>query len=110
LETAAPNHNRMSFRLHHLGLEDIPANQPIDTLSGGQKTRLALVLALLKDPQVLLLDEPTNHLDIPSRERFEQALLSFNGTVIAVVHNRYFIDRFTSRLWLVEAAIIEKAL
>jgi ATP-binding cassette, subfamily F, member 3 len=56
------------------------------------------------------LDEPINHLDIPSRGRFEQALLSFNGTVIAVVHNRYFIDRFTSRLWLVEDAIIEKAL
>jgi ATP-binding cassette subfamily F protein 3 len=50
----------------------------------------------------LLLDEPINHLDIPSRSRFEQALAQFEGTVLAVVHDRYFIDRFASEIWLVE--------
>jgi ATP-binding cassette subfamily F protein 3 len=47
----------------------------------------------------LLLDEPINHLDIPSRARFEQALASFEGTVLAVIHDRYFIRRFATRVW-----------
>jgi len=50
----------------------------------------------------LLLDEPINHLDIPSRARFEQALTTFEGTALAVVHDRYFIDGFATTLWQVE--------
>ena len=50
----------------------------------------------------LLLDEPINHLDIPSRERFEQALTGFEGTILAVVHDRYFIERFATEDWILE--------
>ena len=50
----------------------------------------------------LLLDEPINHLDIPSRTRFEEALAGFPGTILAVVHDRYFIERFATDLWLVD--------
>jgi ATP-binding cassette subfamily F protein 3 len=51
---------------------------------------------------LLLLDEPINHLDIPSRARFEQALGSYKGTVLAVVHDRYFIQNFAEELWVIE--------
>ena len=50
-----------------------------------------------------MLDEPLNHLDISAREHFEEALASFEGTVLAVVHDRYFIERFASRIWEVES-------
>ena len=71
-------------------------------LSYGQRARLALAKMVASGCNVLLLDEPINHLDIPSREQFEQALSSFEGTVIAVVHDRYFIDRFATEVWWVE--------
>jgi ATP-binding cassette subfamily F protein 3 len=51
---------------------------------------------------LLLLDEPINHLDIPSRARFEQALSAFEGTTLAVVHDRYFVERFANEVWMVE--------
>ena len=57
---------------------------------------------LLAEPQVLLLDEPINHLDIPSRARFEQALRTFEGTMLAVIHDRYFMERFATEVWWVE--------
>jgi ATP-binding cassette subfamily F protein 3 len=50
----------------------------------------------------LLLDEPINHLDIPSRTQFEQALSAFQGTILAVIHDRFFIERFASEIWQVE--------
>jgi ATP-binding cassette subfamily F protein 3 len=58
---------------------------------------------------VLVLDEPINHLDVPSRERFEAALGAFQGSVIAVVHDRYFVDRFATTIWHVaEGALREE--
>jgi ATP-binding cassette subfamily F protein 3 len=71
----------------------------IRDLSYGERARLALGLLVLKGCNLLLLDEPINHLDIPSRERFEQALADFDGTVLAVVHDRYFIERFATGIW-----------
>ena len=75
---------------------------PIADLSFGERARLALAVLVAQGCNLLLLDEPINHLDIPSRERFEQAMRTYEGTVMAVVHDRYFIERFASALWVVE--------
>jgi ATP-binding cassette subfamily F protein 3 len=75
--------------------------RPVSTLSGGERTRLAF-LGLMEDrPNCLVLDEPTNHLDIDSIEVLEDALERFDGTVIAVSHDRYFLDRIADRIVLV---------
>ncbi|MDB4866283.1 MAG: transporter ATP-binding protein [Cohnella sp.] len=68
-------------------------------LSGGEWTRLRLALLLHRKPNLLLLDEPTNHLDIASREALEESLDDFPGTVLAISHDRYFINRFAQRVW-----------
>ena len=79
-------------------------------LSYGQRARLELALLVVAGCNVLLLDEPINHLDIPSREQFEQALGGFEGTIIAVVHDRYFIERFASEVWWVEDGGIRRGM
>ncbi len=76
--------------------------RPAAHLSYGERARLQLALLVAQGCTFLILDEPINHLDIPSRARFEQALASFKGTILAVVHDRYFIERFAEDLWLVE--------
>jgi len=73
--------------------------QPIGTLSYGERARLVLARLVLSGVNFLLLDEPLNHLDIPSREQFEVALENFTGTILAVVHDRYFVQRFAERIW-----------
>lgn len=71
----------------------------IGNLSPGERSRLALCGLVLGGCNLLLLDEPINHLDLASRERFERALATYEGTVLAVVHDRYFVQRFASGLW-----------
>lgn len=77
-----------------------PDDQLIETLSGGEKRRVALCRLLLKNPDILLLDEPTNHLDAESIEWLEQHLQQYSGTVIAVTHDRYFLDNVAG--WILE--------
>ncbi|GMV98227.1 MAG: ABC transporter ATP-binding protein [Phycisphaerae bacterium] len=72
--------------------------KPIGKLSGGEQSRVRLATLILQAPEVLVLDEPTNHLDIPSREALEEELLAFEGTLIVVSHDRYFLDRIADRL------------
>ncbi len=76
--------------------------RPCGEMSYGERSRLELALLVAQGCTFLLLDEPINHLDIPSRARFEQALSRFAGTVLAVVHDRYFIQRFATDVWKVE--------
>lgn len=73
----------------------------LGVLSGGEQSRVRLATLILSAPDILVLDEPTNHLDIPSREALEEALTGFNGTVIAVSHDRYFLDQLADRLLVI---------
>jgi ATP-binding cassette subfamily F protein 3 len=74
----------------------------ISSLSGGERSRLALAVLLLEQANFLILDEPTNHLDIHARETLEEMLSEFDGTILFVSHDRFFMDRIATKLWIVE--------
>jgi ATP-binding cassette subfamily F protein 3 len=76
--------------------------RPAESLSYGERARLELALLVARGCTFLLLDEPINHLDIPARARFEQALAKYTGTVLAVIHDRYFIEQFATEMWGIE--------
>ena len=77
-------------------------NQNYNDLSGGEKTKINLAKLLLKNPDILLLDEPTNHLDIESLNFLEELILKYNGTVLIVSHDRYFLDKIINKTVLLE--------
>ena len=83
---------------------------PVHTLSGGEKGRVALTELMLRKDNVLLLDEPTNHLDMDSREVLEDALADYPGTILAVSHDRYFINRFAEKVFVLEEGGIREYL
>ncbi len=74
----------------------------VGSLSYGQRARLALACLVARGCNFLLLDEPLNHLDLPSRAQFEQALADFEGTILTVVHDRYFIERYATHVWQIQ--------
>jgi len=86
------------------------ATQRIGSLSGGERSRLQLALLVLSGANFLLLDEPTNNLDIASAEVLENALDDFNGTVLVISHDRYFLDRTVGRIFALENATITESI
>lgn len=89
--------NRAHSCLMGLGFSLEEEKLPVSALSGGQRTKLSLGKLLLSEPDLMLLDEPTNHLDIKSVEWLEEFINKFNGTVVIISHDRYFLDKTTSR-------------
>ena len=88
--------------LKGLGFSEEDFQKNTNTLSGGQKTRVSLGKLLLSKPDIILLDEPTNHLDLESIAWLENYLLNYNGTVVIVAHDRYFLDRVVSKIVEIE--------
>ena len=82
--------------------------RPCQELSFGERARLQLALLVAQGCTFLVLDEPINHLDIQSRSRFEEALTNYHGTVLAVVHDRYFIERFPTDVWTLKNGKVEQ--
>ncbi|AIQ11599.1 ABC-F family ATP-binding cassette domain-containing protein [Paenibacillus durus] len=93
---------RIRSVLHGMGFGDFPPDTPIATLSGGQKTRLALARILLQAPDLLMLDEPTNHLDIETLTWLEDYLRGYSGGILVVSHDRYFLDRLVTTIVEIE--------
>lgn len=93
------NHTEARSFLHRFLFAGDEVFQPVETLSYGQRSRLMLALLVAQHCNFLLLDEPLNHLDLPSQEAFETALSGFEGTILAIAHDQYFIDRFAQIIW-----------
>ena len=95
--------SRVKGFLKNLGFaEDEMFKTPVNVLSGGQKTRIAIASLLLKEHDILILDEPTNHLDISALNWFEDYLKSFKKTVLIISHDRYFLDKITTKTLEIE--------
>lgn len=88
--------------LNGMGFGDKDMETIISTLSGGEKTRLAIARLLLEEPELLILDEPTNHLDFKTLKWLEEYLISYNGALLIVSHDRYFLDKTVSHIFEVE--------
>ncbi|GAA4856118.1 ABC-F family ATP-binding cassette domain-containing protein [Actinomycetospora corticicola] len=89
-----------------LGVADLDRSRPVGTLSGGQRTRLALAAALVRRPAALLLDEPTNHLDDQALDLLERSLVDLPGVVVAASHDRTFLDRVATELYDLDAGVL----
>ena len=92
---------RIRTVLNGMGFESV-YEQPISTMSGGEKTRLKLCRLLLENPELLILDEPTNHLDMKTLFWLEDYLSTFKGAILTVSHDRYFLDKLVSHIYELE--------
>ncbi len=102
IQAQAPlNHTDARSFLHYFLFTGDEVFTPIARLSYGERARLMLAVLVARGANLLVLDEPINHLDVPSREKFEEALGVFQGSVLAVVHDRYFVDRFAHTVWYI---------
>ncbi|MDP9865953.1 MULTISPECIES: ribosomal protection-like ABC-F family protein [Streptosporangium] len=99
---------RVDKALHGLGLGHIGRDRPLGSLSGGEQARLGLACLLAASPEILLLDEPTNHLDGASTAWLEERLRAHRGTVVAVSHDRFFLDRVVTSILEVEGGGITR--
>jgi len=88
--------------LNGMGFQDKELDTVINTLSGGERTRLSLSRLLLLQPELLILDEPTNHLDFATLSWLEEYLQNYKGAVLTVSHDRYFLDKLVSSIWEIE--------
>lgn len=95
---------RINTVLNGMGFGDFDRNMKASNLSGGEKTKLSMAKLLLENPAVLLLDEPTNHLDFKTMQWLEGYLKSYRGIVLAVSHDRYFLDTFSDCIYEIDAA------
>jgi len=93
---------RIRSILHGMGFAEFSQDTPVSTLSGGQKTRLALARILLQAPDLLMLDEPTNHLDLDTLAWLEDYLRAYSGALLVVSHDRYFLDRLVTGIVEIE--------
>ena len=93
---------KINYVLNGMGFTEKQKSQSISTLSGGEKTRLAISKLLLCDANVLLLDEPTNHLDFKTCAWLEEYLKNYGGAVISVTHDRYYLDKVCTEIWEIE--------
>ena len=91
--------SELSAVLRHMGFSENDQNKQISMLSGGERTRLALACMLLRRPDILMLDEPTNHLDLRMLSWLESFLRSYQGTLLVVSHDRFFLDRIATRIF-----------
>jgi len=96
--------------LHYFLFSGDDVFTPVGKLSPGERARLLLAQVIASGANCLVLDEPINHLDIPSREHFEQALANFPGAVLVAAHDRAFIDRFASAIWVMEEGTVRRYL
>ncbi len=96
---AALNETNARTLLHKYLFSGDEAFLPLNSCSFGMRSRLSLACLVAQGCNFLLLDEPLNHLDLPSQAQFEKALKNFEGTILAVVHDRYFMHRFATRIW-----------
>ena len=89
----------------HFRAQDVM--KKVEKLSGGEKSRLKLCLLMQNNINLLILDEPTNHLDIESREWIEQAIEKFDGTILFISHDRYFLGKFAESVWAMEGGVVD---
>ena len=94
--------------LEGLHISYLPRTQEVQTLSGGEKARVGLATLLLRTPDLLLLDEPTNYISLDVLEAFESAIIRFPGPIIAISHDRWFMQRFGGQVWELSNGQLEK--